>query len=363
MGWSLGGITRGIAGGIGNIGKTAGTILGGASGVSASNAGAEARKYGERSEKTAKEQLARGNAQQDVAAQSYGQTGVQGKALYDTAKAQGANYDAQVAAALGQTPEQYLAAQNAAAQGIAGQEALATTNQATKAAIKAGRTGGLMGGQAGLAAAQNAGATYAGAKQNAADAARANYAAANTQRLQGLQTQAGEMAGRQVSGIGAQQQAAAGQAGLAGQSLGAATSYQGSAGSGYGTNVQGQAAAGQNATGLLGGVAGIGANVAGIFSDRRLKEDIAPVSVGDALAHIKSYGFRYRGEDRPETGIMAQDLEGGAMAPAVIETPAGKAIDTKRLTTMNTAGLSEHEKRLRQIEAIISALADEGVAV
>jgi len=44
----------------------------------------------------------------------------------------------------------------------------------------------------------------------------------------------------------------------------------------------------------------------------------------------------------------------------VIDTPEGKMIDTRRLSTANTAALSEHEKRLRDIETIISAIAERG---
>ena len=213
-----------------------------------------------------------------------------------------------------------------------------------------------MGGQAALAAAQNAGNVYAGAKQSAMDASKANYAQANTQRMQGLQGQASEMANRQAAG-------AQGQAGLAGQSIGAAQSYQGSAGSGFGTNVQGQAAAGQNANGMLGGAAGMIGGVAGLLSDIRMKEDIQPASLADTLAKLKGFSFKYRGSDRPEVGIMAQDLEGTALDPAVIDNPNGlKSIDAGRLTTANTAALSEHEKRLRDIESLVGDLAKMGVS-
>lgn len=332
-----------ITSGIRKVGKTAGTILGGASGVDTANAAQEAGEFARRSEKTGGEQLARGAAQQDIAAQGYGD-------IAASAKQAGVNYDQQVAAALRQSPEQVLAAQNAAAEAQAAKEAQTTTQQATKSALKAGRTGGMLGGQAALAAAQGAGSTYAGAKQSAADAARANYAAARTQQLQGLQQQAGEMAGRQAT-------AAGGQAGLAGQSLGTATSYQGAAGSALGTKTSGSAAAGQQSGGIIGQVAGMGGQIAGLFSDQRLKDEIAPISLSDALNRVRSLSYKYKGADRPEAGVVAQDLEGGAMDPAVVDTPEGKMIDTRRLTTMNTAGLSEHEKRLRDVESIISALA------
>lgn len=335
-----------ITGGIRKIGKTTGGILSGLSGQETQSSADQAGEYARRMEAEQRAQQTRANTQQDLASRGYSDIAASGKQY-------GAGYDQSTQQALAQTPEQFLAAQGAAAEGQAAKEALATSNQATRAALKAGRTGGMLGGQAALAAAQGAGSTYALAKQQAADAAKANYAAANTQRLQGLQAQSAEMANRQAAG-------AQGQAGLAGQSIGAATSYAGSAGGGYGTKTQGSAAAGQQAGGLVDKVIGGVGGVAKIFSDRRLKEDIEPVSLSDALARVNSLGFKYRGSDRPEVGVMAQDLEGGAMAPAVVDTPEGKMIDTRRLTTMNTAGLSEHEKRLRDIEMILSAVAGRG---
>lgn len=335
-----------IRSGIRKAGKTAGGILSGLSGQETQSSADQAGEYAQRMEGVQREQQTRANAQQDAAASGFAGLSASGKQY-------GAGYDQATQQALAQTPEQFLAAQGAAAEGQAAKEALATSNQATRAALKAGRTGGMLGGQAALAAAQGAGSTYAVAKQQAADAAKANYAAANTQRLQGLQAQSAEMANRQAAG-------AQGQAGLAGQSIGAATSYAGSAGGGYGTKTQGSAAAGQQAGGLVDRVIGGVGGIAKIFSDRRLKEDIEPVSLSDALARVNSLGFKYRGSDRPEVGVMAQDLEGTEMDPAVIDTPEGKMLDTRRLSAMNTGALSEHEKRLRDIETIVSAIAERG---
>ena len=191
-----------------------------------------------------------------------------------------------------------------------------------------------------LAAAQQAGDVYAGARQAAATEGRQIYGGQDTQRLQSQMTMGGQMASRQ-------QASAAGQTNLAGQNLNAATA-------GFTGNIQGKTAAGQQAGNMVSGAMGAGA---ALLSDIRMKDDVAPVSLSDALEKIKGYSFKYKGAERPEVGVMAQDLEGTALEPAVIESPDGmKGIDAKRLTTANTAALSEHEKRLREIETILSAV-------
>jgi len=56
---------------------------------------------------------------------------------------------------------------------------------------------------------------------------------------------------------------------------------------------------------------------------------------------------------------MAQDLEKGAMRPAVMETPTGKVINTDKLSTMNTGALAEHEKEIRSMRNDIQSLIKE----
>ena len=93
-----------------------------------------------------------------------------------------------------------------------------------------------------------------------------------------------------------------------------------------------------------------------LFSDENLKEDIAPDDMTQGLDKIGGYSYKYKGAPREEAGVMAQDLERTPMAPAVVDTPKGKMVDTRRLTTMNTAALSEHEKRLKDIERLVQSL-------
>lgn len=47
--------------------------------------------------------------------------------------------------------------------------------------------------------------------------------------------------------------------------------------------------------------------IASIFSDERLKEDIK--KVGETEAGLPIYTFRYKGEDKVQMGVMAQDVE------------------------------------------------------
>lgn len=341
--------------------KTVGNVLGGASGQNTSKAAEEATAYGKRSEQAAKERQAQADKYTEAAAGQFGDLATRGTTMADKAAAQGAQYDTTIAQRLGESPESYMQRMNTAVGQQANQQALDTTNQATKSAIKGARTAGMLGGQAALAAAQHAGDTYAGSRQTALDSLRNIYGTQDTQQLQGNMQMSQNMAGREQAGAGIQATGAGGIAGIAGQQQGAANAYQGSAGAGYGTGVSGQAAAGQQAGGFINTIGNIGSN---LFSDIRMKDEIEPADMSSALDKIRSYSYKYKGGDRPEAGIMAQDLEGGAMEPAVTEDPETgmKAIDARRLTTMNTAALSEHEKRLKDIEAIVSAIAQMGGA-
>jgi hypothetical protein len=49
---------------------------------------------------------------------------------------------------------------------------------------------------------------------------------------------------------------------------------------------------------------------------------------------------------------MAQDLERTAAAGTVRDTPRGKVVDTPGLTMVNTAAISELQRKLQQLEAL-----------
>lgn len=228
----------------------------------------------------------------------------------------GAGYDADTAAAMQGGPAATMARANEAAR----EQAKMQADLATRNAIQAGRSAGMMPGQAAL----------------------------------GAQSQAANAYG---VGMGQGQQQFAGYTQLGGQ-LGAEMAQRGLTEKGievqkYSAEQQARAAQRQANQGLFSSLFGAAGGIAALFSDRRLKEDTVPARIASSLDKINSYTYKYKGNSRPEAGVMAQDLEKTAMAPAVIETPRGKAVDTNRLSTMNTAALSEHEKRLKDIERMI----------
>jgi hypothetical protein len=111
-------------------------------------------------------------------------------------------------------------------------------------------------------------------------------------------------------------------------------------------------------TNFITGLLGAGTNLVGLkrYSDKNLKEEITPKDITRGLDKIKGYAYKYKGNPRQEAGIMAQELEKTAMAPAVIQGPQGKMVDGGKLSTMNTAALSEHEKRIKGIERMLKGL-------
>lgn len=96
----------------------------------------------------------------------------------------------------------------------------------------------------------------------------------------------------------------------------------------------------QNASrqGLLGGLFGIGAAFAGNpalkFSDKRLKKDIKPV--GRLMGH-KLYSYTYKGDETPQVGVMAQEVQ-RKRPDAVVDTTSGyKAVDYGKLFRLGAA--------------------------
>jgi len=242
---------------------------------------------------------------------------------YDGASDQMKAYDQYAQQALGKSPAEAMQM----AQAAAAQTAQSQSDLAVQQAAKAARTTGAMGGQAALAATGQAANAY------------------------GTAQQAGQQQYFDTTKLGAQ---------LGSEMSGRLQAKEGDATQRYGIQQGAQSAAAANATArrgqniqLAGGIIGGLGGLAGLFSDERLKTDIKPDKITDGLSHIKSYTYKYKGGTKPEAGVMAQDLEKTAMAPAVVETPIGKKVDTNRLTTMNTGALSEHEKRLKNIEKMM----------
>lgn len=256
---------------------------------------------------------------------------------------QRAAYDAYTRQAMGASPADAMKM----AQAAAAQTAQTESDAAVRQAAKAAKTSGAMGGQAALAA-----------TGKAADAYGAGMARGQQQYFDTTQlgAQLGSEAASRLS------RAAGTEAAQEASRLGAETSMYGTdvaaQSSRYATDAASEAAKKAANQQMFGNILGTVGGVAALFSDRNLKEDIRPASFADGLDRIKSYTYRYKGGDRPEAGVMAQDLEKTPMAPAVMETPKGKMIDTRRLSSMNTAALGEHEKRLKDIERMVSSLGE-----
>ena len=235
------------------------------------------------------------------------------------------SYDAYTKAAMGSSPAEAMQQ----AQAAAAQAAQTQSDQAIRQAVKAGKTAGAMGGQAAL-----------GAQGQAADAYSKGLESGTTQYYD--LTKLGASLGSEMSNRLAGSEQLQAQKDIA--------KMQAKAAAAEGKKNRQQALLGN----IIGGIGGI----ASLFSDRNLKEDIEPDNLTEGLDAIKGYLYRYKGNDRPEAGVMAQDLEKTKMAPAVVNTPEGKMVDTRRLSTMNTGALAEHEARLKRIEGLVKALGD-----
>lgn len=326
----------------------------------------------------------------------------------DTSMAAGAadrmaQYDKYAAAGMGASPEETMRLADAAAR----QTAQAESDAAIRSALKGAKTGGAMSGAAALAAAgQGANAygtgmqrgttqyfdttklgatlgsemagrltTAAQLKQNTdlanlqartaaanlqSETDRANLAARTTgAQLQTSQDQANLAARTAAMGArtGAESQALSGAQSAASSKYAADTS---AAASKYAADQAAKAAKAQRSTGLISSAIGAAGGVLGAFSDKNLKENIKPESMTEGLEKVGEYGYNYKGSDRPEAGVMAQDLEKTNMRPAVIDTPKGKFVNTEKLSLMNTGAVAEQERRIQKIERLLKGLEEIG---
>ena len=229
------------------------------------------------------------------------------------------SYDAYTQAAMGANPAEAMRLASAASAQIAQEQA----DQAIAAAVKGARTAGAMPGQAALGATGQAAGAYGQGLQS------------GRQQYFDL-TKLGASLGSEMSGrLSRAEQTQAG--------IDAA-------------KMQAEAAKAQQRQNMFGNIIGAVGGIASLFSDENLKEEIEPYPLTEGLEKIKGYSYKYKGLPREEAGVMAQDLEETNMAPAVMDTPEGKMIDTRRLTTMNTAALADQEGRLKAIEKLLEGI-------
>jgi hypothetical protein len=89
------------------------------------------------------------------------------------------------------------------------------------------------------------------------------------------------------------------------------------------------------------------------------REQSAPaVDLRPAQAYSYQYKDPHAHGAAPGTqiGPMAQDLEHTAAAGTVRDTSHGKVVDTKGLTMVNTAALSEQQRKTQELERQLAAL-------
>lgn len=288
-------------------------------------------------------------AQAQATAQAQAQAQAQQEQL-KTGQAQTAQATEQanaIAAQAAVSPEETIKKQYEAAQQIAQQEAQKSSDYAMQQQIKAGRTSGLSQGASALQAMQGAGQQYQAARADELARSRGYYSDALQRQLQGRLGAAGLYqgnAGQQYSLYDSSMNRAAGV--QAQQSQQAFQQKQAD-----------QQRQDQFWNNIFGGLTTLGGFLLG--SDKNMKTNIKENSLSDSLAKIKGYSYKYKGSSEPQAGIMAQDLEKGAMKPAVVNTPEGKIVDTRKLTTMNTGALAEHEKEIRSLKDEVQSLIKE----
>lgn len=73
----------------------------------------------------------------------------------------------------------------------------------------------------------------------------------------------------------------------------------------------------------------LGSGLGALFSDERLKEDIAPV--GELYDGQKVYSYRYKGDSTPRVGLLAQEVE-KIHPEAVVEVGGFKAVKYGKAT-------------------------------
>lgn len=89
----------------------------------------------------------------------------------------------------------------------------------------------------------------------------------------------------------------------------------------------------QQTQGILGGLFGLGSSLIKA-SDKRLKKDIKPV--GRLMGH-KLYSYTYKGDDKPQVGVMAQEVEKKRPDTIVPMGEGYKAVNYGKLFEMGAA--------------------------
>lgn len=305
--WSGGDVVGGfVAGGpLGAIvnGASGGAITNQITGAITSDPGAEAERQ-RRLLLYQQAQQAGGFA--DQSQQGYQQLGQQGQGALEALRQQASGQNSVSAEQLRQALQQQLAQQRSLAAGASPQNAAMA---ARTAAIQSARlSSGLVGQQA----------------------------IAGLQERNQAQQQYGSLLGQ-----------------LRGQDLNAALGSRQTAVTGYGAGNAG--APEKSWIEKYGPAIQSGASAAAAMSDRLLKTDIRDggPDANKAIEGLRAYAYRYKDPQYgagPQVGVMAQDLERAGLRQAVVDTPAGKAIDAGKLSGANTAMIAALGRRVAELE-------------
>lgn len=267
-----------------------------------------------------------GKQAQQQALQQTQQVGQQGGQVAKESAQMGRGYDVGTQQSMGANAAEMMQKAQGAASGLAEQQGRTAATQGSRAALQAARTSGVNPGQAALAGAQQAGDLYTGAYGGGLERGMERYGK-NVEQFAG---QGAEMAGRRMGGLGLQGQMAGQAAGQGGQM------YE-----------QGK----QKGQALMQGIGKVAGAVGGMLSDERAKDIQGKPDIAAILEKIDPVRFAYKAEPGVErVGVTAQDVEASPLKAAVIQTPAGKALDTDALAGSNLAMLVELGKRLTSLE-------------
>jgi hypothetical protein len=93
-----------------------------------------------------------------------------------------------------------------------------------------------------------------------------------------------------------------------------------------------------------------------MFSDKNMKTDIKKSPDLEAIIRkIKPVSFNYKPEagegDENHIGVLAQDMEKTPLKANVVDTPAGKMIDTGKQEMSNLNLIIELATKVRDLEA------------
>jgi hypothetical protein len=123
-----------------------------------------------------------------------------------------------------------------------------------------------------------------------------------------------------------------------------------------------RAAARAGTWGAIGQIAGtVGTAIAS--SSKRYKDDIEPIdSASERLERIPGVRFRYKGSDRPEVGVIAEDVD-EVLPEAVVRDEQGRPdeVDYAKVIPLVLEATREQGQAIREIQSQIEQLAGGGM--